>query len=275
MFSGVVVLYYPDFKMIRQIISYCKMFDYFYVIDNTPQKNEAVISSLVQLANVIYIDNFVNMGVAYALNLAVEKCNDRGEKWLFLMDQDSYISKESLQELYHFALTSSENNLAIVAGYYHDTYSARIEENIEVITSGSLVNVDICIHEGKFNEKLYIDEVDNEYCLRVIKDGYRIYRLNYVQFHHCLGHKKIYHNHVTYNYPPRRYYYLIRNALMVAEEYEEFFPELCAQKRMHVKKWIKMVRYEKQKLTKYLYILYGLIDYKFKKTGVCPWKSYQ
>lgn len=275
MLCGMVTLYYPKYSMVENILSYSAIFRKFYVVDNTPHKDQRVIEKLLNCSNVVYIDNRINLGISYSLNCIIRKSKAEGYKWTLLMDQDSIITPESIYSLYKFASEFPNNRLGIVCATYHRNYRPDVEEVTETITSGSLINTEICATCGYFDENLYIDEVDNEYCLRITTMGYKIFRLNNVKFIHQLGYKRYNNGHLTYNYPPARYYYLVRNALYVADKYQSSFPQICNEKRKHVKKWHKMVWHEDNFILKKLFMLKGYIDYKANKMGVCPWINYK
>lgn len=272
---GMVTLYYPTRDMIKNILAYSSIFDHFYVVDNTPHKDFLIINELLNRTNIIYIDNKKNMGIAYSLNLVIKRCKIDGCKWMLLMDQDSIITKDTIISLYQFANSFCGNNLAIVCASYHTNERTDAEEIIEAITSGSLVNVEICAICNYFDEHLYIDEVDNEYCLRIAALGYKTFRLNYAKFTHYLGNKKYRNGKLTYNYPPVRYYYLVRNALYVADKYQSIFPDICNEKRKRIKEWQNIILHEDNYILKKIFMFKGYIDYKTHKMGVCPWMNYK
>lgn len=275
MISGAVTLYYPTKQMINNILQYSCAIQNFFVIDNTPHPNPGLLYDLISRSNVNYIFNGRNMGISYSLNIAIERCKKQNCEWILLLDQDSIITRQAINSLYKFAINFPQNTLGIVSASYKHYDKKGPEQVIETITSGSLVNIKICIACGKFDENLYIDEVDNEYCLRISKFGYQVYRLNDVFFEHHLGNQQSIGNRTLYNYPPFRYYYLIRNALYVADMYEDTFPEICKAKRRRAKKWLENIFFEQKTLQKLCFILKGYLDYKMKKMGVCPWKKYK
>lgn len=272
--AGVITLHHPTEAMIEKICQYISCLTPCYVIDNSNIKNNDIIKKLISMHNVIYIDNHGNKGVAYALNQAVNLCEEICVKWLLLMDQDSFISSANIEEMYQFAISYPQKDLGIVAASYKNFLKAeKIEEPLEVITSGSLINVQICKKMGGFLNDLFIDEVDNEFCLRLKINNYRIFKLNYISFEHTLGNKKFNKKIITYNYPPIRYYYIIRNTLYVANKYKAYFPELYCHKHNCVKKWIKMIFYEENTLQKLICALEGIIDYKINRLGEYSWKK--
>ena len=52
------------------------------------------------------------------------------------------------------------------------------------MTSGSFLNLKVYKEAGPFVDKLFIDYVDFEYCLRLKKKGFKIYKLNNTYMQH-------------------------------------------------------------------------------------------
>ena len=109
---------------------------------------------------------------------------------------------------------------------------------VTTITSGSLLNIEICKKLGGFDEKLFIDEVDFDYCYRCILAGYKIYQFDHVYLTHRIG-KSIKtgyfsvikrSNRVVHN--PTRVYYMVRNHLYMSSKYAKSFPEEFSQRRI-------------------------------------------
>ncbi|MGC4038025.1 MAG: hypothetical protein QM764_18835 [Chitinophagaceae bacterium] len=104
-----------------------------------------------------------------------------------------------------------------------------VEENA-VITSGSLMNLSIWNHAGGFDQKLFIDEVDHEYCYRVKSSGYRVIRIPEVHLSHQLGTKKeagyggIVNKTKRTIHSPHRVYFMVRNYLYVRTKYKSTLP---------------------------------------------------
>jgi rhamnosyltransferase len=87
------------------------------------------------------------------------------------------------------------------------------------MTSGSLIRTGL----GFFEEKLFIDSVDNEYCLRLRKNGYKIIRVNHAVLNHQLGTlRKNWLGFSTIVHPASRRYYITRNMFYVMSKYPEF-----------------------------------------------------
>jgi rhamnosyltransferase len=55
------------------------------------------------------------------------------------------------------------------------------------ITSGALTNLDLWKKLDGFDEQMFIDSVDFEYCYRVRKAGYKVIQTDQVQLSHSIG----------------------------------------------------------------------------------------
>ena len=268
MLAGVVTLYHPQKEMVEHILGYIDCLDVLFVSDNSEQKKEEILAPLKKHEKVVYLDNHGNKGISYALNGAVRECKKREIHWLLMMDQDSVISEKTVSQMYDYAVNAPEDVAIVASNYKKNIGFEGTKELSEVITSGTMLNVDICEKLGGFLEELFIDEVDNEYCLRLMKNHYRIIRLNYAVFEHHLGEYKMVHKVATYNYTPVRYYYIIRNNFYVASLYKDVFPEKYKLRMKIIRNWIKSVLYEKDTITKWKYMYRGYRDYKNGKMGV-------
>ena len=131
----------------------------------------------------IYLTEHRNMGIAYALNCMMERAEQDGFQWLVTMDQDS-ILPDKIVEAYRAHIYDPD--VAIICPQVIDKRRAYMtvktepkEEFVEeCITSGSCTSIEAWRKLGKFDEWLFIDLVDNEFCKRVIATGYKILQLN-------------------------------------------------------------------------------------------------
>jgi len=104
----------------------------------------------------------------------------------------------------------------------HDELS--YAESQQVITSGNLVKLSVFDTVGYFNEALFIDYVDYEYCLRCITQEYKIIEVKSAVLIHSLGsstqHKLLWKRPLAFHHSPLRRYYIARNAIYT---YKRFF----------------------------------------------------
>jgi rhamnosyltransferase len=232
---AVVVLYFPE-KEISKIIDFKGEVDDVMIIDNTQN----------------------NIGVAAALNKALDRAIKENYDWLLTMDQDSVFEPGSLKILREFAFTCKEN-IAIVSPFHFikkPLTKTSVEEVKITMTSGNLLRVSAAKTAGSFDEKLFIDSVDNEYCLRLRKNGFKIVRVNAAILHHQLG-KLGPFGIVTH--PATRRYYITRNMLYVMSRY---FPQLFlfGSKEL-IKSFVLILLVEDDKANKLRSMYRGMIDW--------------
>lgn len=269
--SMMVTLYNPSDNNIKNVNKYLEYIDKLYIIDNSSIDN----SNLFKNIKIKYIANLENKGIATALNIACTEAIKDKYKWIITMDQDSFLSKENYNELHDY-LNKNKNNLKSVGiiSPYHEcknlifkTNGKDVEEKLDVMTSGNLLNLELFDKIGGFLDWLFIDMVDTEYCLRLNKLGYKVLRLNNVKMKHELGNQTIHHffkkKMICSNYGYVRRYYQVRNNLYIKEMYKDIYPERCNDLISDQKGQLRrVILFEKNKLKKLRYMYKGYKDFK-------------
>ena len=172
----------------------------------------------------LFDNSFENLGLAVRYNQALKKAEEKGFKYLLLLDQDSYVLEKELDKFISCISKTENQNILIYSFSLKQTDSCAYKYNIVPISSGSLVNVKKALEIGGFNEELFIDEVDHEFALRGFEKGYQTVRVG-AYLSHRIGEKKriLFFKHSCY--PPARYYYMIRNFLYLKKKYKHPFVE--------------------------------------------------
>ena len=228
--AAVVVLYKPSSEIIKNIDTYINEVARLYIIDNSEIKSQ-YLNDFLSHSKVEYLPNYKNLGIAAALNIAIDKAINSGFLFLLTMDQDSYFEKGSLEKLIIYIAQS--DSIGIYSPFHRNKYFTNppnnrdTEEVTDVMTSGNLLNLDVVKKIGKFKEDYFIDYVDIEYCLRLRKSGYKILRVNNSFLFHNeadLTQKKFLGYEVyPPNHSPNRWYYKIRNYFYLKREYQNSF----------------------------------------------------
>lgn len=270
---GVVVLFNPKQDVLDNINTYIDELKKLYVVDNSIKDNKEMFNN----SKITYISNKKNMGIAYALNRGVEKAKQDGFDYILTMDQDGTFNKDKLKEF----IKETEDNLDKKIGIYsplHKTKNDKLNENIKedslvVMTSGNIISIDIWDKVKGFKEWLFIDGVDQEYCLNIRKHGYKIKIFKNIILEHNLGktiNKKLLgHNFIVTNHNYARRYFITRNRLYINEMYKEDFPEFCSQELEFSKKEkLKILLFENNKLKKLKYIRKAKKDFKNGIKGI-------
>ena len=174
-----IVLYNPDISRLNKCINSIKQqTSKIYIFDNSTEE------ILIDKESVIYLSEGKNKGIAYALNRIIEKAQQDGFEWVLTMDQDSIVPDGMIAGFEKCIVTHSD--LGIICPQVIDKrrayYKAENDTNeIYVdfcITSASCTSIKAWEKCGKFDEWLFVDLVDNDFCKRLTLSGYKILKLN-------------------------------------------------------------------------------------------------
>lgn len=275
--SAVIVLFNPEFDVIDNIKSYSKYVSNVIVIDNSEIINESIYSLLKQIPSITIIQNHQNNGIASALNEGINLAINKGSNWFLTMDQDSFFEDSVIKQyLSEFSkLVNTENSGMFGPSFENNVQQKNggVENVIRLITSGSLISKNAYQQVGGFDEKLFIDEVDFDFCYRAKLKGFCIFQFQSIFLNHNLGTKKAVGNVFGQKksktfHSPIRLYYIVRNSCFTSCKYKSDFPEAIKQTRRDVIIRIKNnVFYGDNKLSCIKYIIMGYIHYKLKRFG--------
>lgn len=272
--AGVIVLFNPDHSVISNIRSYINDLDVLYAVDNSEKKNIEVIQEIKGIGRVVYINNHGNKGIAHAQNRGARQAIRDRYSWLLTLDQDSYADKNMVPILLDYINTHDTKSLGIVTAYQKNKRDKRnfflqeFQQVMHTMSSGNLLNLKAYQDVGGFENKLFIEIVDFEYCLRLNQHGYRVIKANKAILHHNLGDINIIDNMVFYSHNPFRQYYYVRNQLYVEHKYKDIFPSWVKERHDYsVKRYIRILLYENNRLKNLYYMVRGWIDYKRNRFG--------
>lgn len=278
-FAVVVVLYNPDSTIIDNIKTYINNVDIIYIVDNSDQKKTSIVEKLLKNSKIHYIDNKGNQGIAHALNTGAYKAIEMGYKWLLTMDQDSSFLSEIIESYFTcFEKYVDKQNIAIFSPK-HIPLETHSEDNTcdviqktHVMTSGNLLNLTIFEELAGFNEKLFIDEVDHEYCLRAKLEGYSVLEFSNIFLNHNLGEpisiQRYGRTIKSSTHSPIRFYYITRNRLYMWKTYHRLFPNLLGIKLINIVKTIIFpLIYHDKKAQRFYYIIRGILHFLIGRYG--------
>lgn len=235
--AGCVILYECDTDLRANLSTYADDLDMLVVLDNSAMRDAEIADVVGRHAHAEYIFNGANLGIAAALNRAVRWAQERGADFLLTMDQDSSFDDTRFRDYRERVLTLPFlDRLAIAAPYFLPDQPPPVDviDSTTVITSGSIVSLanQACI--GPFDERLFIDEVDHDYCLRARDLGLRVVTLPAVRLEHRLGHARklpLVGDAVRWSvHTPIRHYYMIRNGLYMAAKHRKRHPSYSARR---------------------------------------------
>ena len=271
--SGVVVFYNPSIDNITNINNYLDEVDKLYVVDNTDDE----IIRMESNSKIEYIKLGDNKGIAYALNVGARKAIDEGYKYLLTLDQDSKMNNDILKQMKDYLIHTNDDKIGLISPYQDidakdDKPTKDVEDMIEVMTSGNIINLEAYQDIGGFKDWLFIDCVDTDYCMNLHKHGYKVLRLNNIVMKHELGdlvvHKLFGKEYPCYNHNPIRRYYIVRNNMYICDMYGDMYPDYCAWlKRVQKGQVKRIIAVENNKFKKLKMMLKGYRDYKKRLKG--------
>jgi len=225
---GVVILYHPETAVVENIASYSGQVAKLIVFDNSEPASGIDLTVLGE--KIVLIADGENRGIAERLNAAARMAIEDGAAWLLTMDQDSsFYNGQLTRYLSCFENFKDRDNVAMF-GVTHaekeqNTTGCVATATDNLITSGSLVNLNIFRRINGFDENLFIDEVDFEYCARSNANGFKTLQFTQVHLNHTLGeiaeHRSLKTLHKTSRvlHSPLRLYYMVRNFLYVRKKH--------------------------------------------------------
>lgn len=262
---AIVVLYNPDDIVIGNIQSYAKDIDWVYLYDNSEKINASVIDKLKMLPNIEYIKKEENFGLPIAFNEIAEMARVQGYEWMITFDQDSIADTGMVGAMREYVNSRLCNErIAIVAPVVNEIDTKKDVQEVyctyfdKVIQSGAMHNLEVMDSIGNYDEGMFIDEVDNEYCARCVVNGYKIVKINNALLMHNQQDVKVEKKFVEgttvfiNKFSTARYYYRYRNALYCYDIYKNRYP-LYALDCMNTIRKMKLqlkydVNYEEHKL---------------------------
>jgi len=263
-----VILYNPDLLRLKENIeAIYQQVERLVFIDNNSDNLQLIEAEYGHDEKIHIIKNEKNLGIAKALNQAMSFCESKGYTWVLTLDQDSVCPPNLIQEYTKYLEIP---NTAILSPVIDDrnmkirpnVHSADNYEEIEkCITSATLTNVEIWKVLGGFDEMMFIDLVDFEYCKRIIQKGYKVLRINTVILLHEVGHitqpRFLFWDLIILNHSPFRKYYLARNVIYLAKKHKTPISAFMAYLRV-IKLLMVTVVYEDDKANKAKAIIRGL-----------------
>jgi len=244
--AAVVILYHPDVKTVENVLSYANAVDQVYLYDNSETSHEHLFRHLTQQLNCVYIFNGNNRGIGAAINETARMAESEGADWLFTFDQDSKADAEMVPQMRKYIESIDYRDcIGIVAPRIVSPIDTRPDDSYiqeepyimyvsTVIQSGALHNLSAFKKVGGYDERLFIDYVDFDYCVRCRLAGFVIAKIPGAAIYHqedspfevqeINGSKRF-----MGKYSPQRYYYQCRNMLYCKERYRDTAPDFSAQ----------------------------------------------
>jgi rhamnosyltransferase len=241
------------------------------IVDDSGNSYPAHELDYKEIENAIVLRNEKNLGIAAALNRGVVHAESMGFDWVITLDDDTLVSTTYVDDVYAFMQSGEKLFLGLIAmrrggrdfGISNDGKKFKLKRTL--ITSGCLFKIATFRNVGGFDESLFIDLVDFDFCTKLRKKGQGIVLINKVGMDHRVGNARTFRllgqEIVVYNHSPFRLYYQMRNVFPFARKHLLFDPLLCLYLLLDVFRLpLKVLFFEEQKSARFYYLAWGLLD---------------
>lgn len=246
---AIVVTYFPDTAVLDALLGSLRcQTTGVIIVDNTPNDDRRV-EDYLNLAgkgeSIKLVRLGSNLGIARALNVGIDLAVGEGATHVLLSDQDSLPAAGMVSGLLSALgeLSRVKGKIGAVGPTFVDRHTgitfpfqAKVEgkffyghiaaseaipfvEALTLITSGTLIPVQVFQHVGEMREDFFIDHVDIEWSHRARAAGYSLHGVHGATMYHSLGDRAL---RVWYfgwrsesAYGPVRVYYRIRNFVIL------------------------------------------------------------
>jgi rhamnosyltransferase len=229
---AVIVTWNPDLERLTKVVeALSPQANGVVIVDNGSGNFDEVSSRWSAHDNTHVIGLPENLGIGAALNVGVEHALLAHPAWVLTMDQDTLVDDGAIEGILSSYATldaNTQDRCAILALRPHpqpaSIWLTRYAEHLMivrelglfierrgVITSGNLVKADVA-ERVHFNESLFIDQVDFDFCFSLRHLGYLVIQQKAISMDHVLGER---YSDVERVHPyenAQRLYYIVRNS---------------------------------------------------------------
>lgn len=288
--ASIIICFYPDATKLRKLIASIDAYvDHIILFDN----GGLDLSTIHLISGKIIVEtrDGVNLGIARPLNIGCELALALGCRYLVTFDQDSSPSKDMIPTLIKEieGFSSEGRGVAAIGPQLIDMRDGRphaspfirftkfgyrkwtgqgTEPVSHLITSGCLIDLKLWKTLSKFDERLFIDLVDNNWCWNLIRQGAIVLgTTRAVMVHELSLQIKRYPGMSLNGYSPIRRYYQCRNAF-----YHLVYEPLSVGQRLYVAKGllvalISSLFADRQAAQSFIQCLHGLMHGAVKRLG--------
>lgn len=184
-FAAAIVTYNPDILRLKEnIVNILDQFSCILIVDNFSHNRFEIKKLCESYSKVQFYQMSNNLGLSVALNEACTALMKQNFDWVMTLDQDSIIPADTLSK--YKRVINVEENIGIISPIVIDRrrkyMNLKLQDNYceteMAINSGSLINLEVWKAIGCYDENLFIDLIDNDFCKRVTLYGYKIIRCN-------------------------------------------------------------------------------------------------
>ncbi|WP_420427103.1 glycosyltransferase family 2 protein [Algiphilus sp.] len=291
--AAVIVRYNPPPGFDDRVASAAAQADLTVVVDNGSSSRWSPDPSRFPEGATLYqVHNAENLGIATALNQGIRLAAQQGAASAFLLDHDSVPLAGCVRQLQRTLRADDQDSIAAVVPhilyghpdiqcrwpatrgkgrrlFFRFVYAAGAESPQSVdlaISSGMLLDIAHWQALGGFDDGLFIDLVDTDYCLRARRQGLRVLAEPRARIQHSLGEvqkRRLFGRLAAYptHHSALRHYYISRNRMTLLRRHALRFPSWAVYETLGAAKLItKVVAFESHRREKIAATLTGSWD---------------
>lgn len=247
---AITVTYNPSAEVLKKQFESLSTQCPLILVDNG--SHGSALPKIEKIANknqeVILEDLGSNTGIAAAQNFAIARARELYPEcqYILTLDHDSVPARDMVKKLVDCfsSLKNAEKKVAAVGPLLYDKRSNsylnfhRIKgvfwwkvapklgglplSTDSLNSSGSLISLEALDVVGNFNESLFIDHVETEWCFRAISAGFSIYACQETEMEHVMGddivYMKLFNVKPMPYRSPKRHYFIFRNSLFLQRQ---------------------------------------------------------
>ena len=200
--AAIIVSYNPDSNLFDSINLLLNQVEKVIIVDNGSKEKYVKYIKSINEDKIEIILNKENLGIATALNIGVRKALENGYEWILTMDQDSKASPDMVKKMfnvYNSINREERKDILSIFPNFVDERIQSIEENSNMnsyeyvdadITSGNILRKEVFEKVGFFDDSLFIDLVDTDFCMRLNEKGIKMIKIRDAVLYHSLGESK-------------------------------------------------------------------------------------
>ncbi len=276
-----VITYFPDNEILLRLKRIQKQVPEIIIIDNASSENcLSILREFSRLQTVQLLENNKNEGIGKALNQASAVAIKSGFYWMLTLDQDTVINDDMFEILVAIYHRCNHRSPLIGSNYWStvknkkqiscpgESDNAFIEQRT-LITSGTLMKLELIKSIGGFREDYFIDSVDHEYCLRARANNFPVVISCKSLMSHSIGQLRTKTNRFqAFEHPPIRKYYIARNTLVTLKNYFNREPVWAIRQILRLAtEFTSIILFEQDKKNKSYAFIQGIIDGIRNKMG--------
>lgn len=238
---AIIVTYHPSPSLLHNVECLRPQVAELVIVDNgSDEKSDQLLLELEKVAGVRIIRNGKNLGIAAALNIGIREAAAAEYPWVVTFDQDSTVTPDFIQSMLTAYESSPARERVALISPTHCVSEAEWKKrsrqatrknssNVWVaMTSGSLIKTRVLMENGLYDEAMFIDYVDFDFCLRLRRRGFKLIRAGNAFLLHCLGtleaHSILGLPLALTSHSATRCYFIMRNRIAMYRRHAAAFP---------------------------------------------------